>query len=130
MQECYKRYNEVFKDRSEDFAIDFLKFQKKIPALRAMFSGWNPRKKDEKEKYLNKFSVNNWEKMAFTEKSEHSFANCKGCYHRYAEIQALLPVKSNQFKGIVKENPFFTTGKELKIKPCKAGEVKTIARSL
>lgn len=33
-------------------------------------------------------------------------------------------------KGIAKENPFFTAGKELKIKPCKAGEVKTTARSL
>lgn len=33
-------------------------------------------------------------------------------------------------KGIAKENPFFTAGKELKIKPYKAGEVKTTARSL
>ena len=41
---------------------DFLKFQKKIPALRTMFSSWNPRKKDEKERYLDKFSVNNWGK--------------------------------------------------------------------
>lgn len=49
----------------------------------------------EKDKYLDKFSVNNWEKMAFMGKNEHSFANCKGCYHRYAEIQALLPVRSN-----------------------------------
>lgn len=67
----YERYNEVFKDRSEDFSIDFLRFQKKISAHYALCS----RKKDEKEKYLDKFSVNNWEKMAFTEKSEHSFAN-------------------------------------------------------
>jgi len=33
MQECYKQFNEIFKERSEEFAIDFLKFQKKIPAL-------------------------------------------------------------------------------------------------
>jgi len=33
MQECYKRFTGIFKERSEEFAIDFLKFQKKIPAL-------------------------------------------------------------------------------------------------
>ena len=91
MQECFKRYNEVFKERSEEFAIDFLKFQKKMPALRDLFSSWNPRKKAEKEKYLETFAIQNWEKMAPTLKSEHSFANCKGCYHHYPQIQALLP---------------------------------------
>ena len=38
-------------------------------------------------------------------------------------------MKSNQFLGIAKENPFFTAGKE-KIRPRKAGEVKDIARAL
>ena len=130
MQECYKRFNKVFEDRSEQFAIEFLKFQKKIPALREMFSSWNPRKKDEKEKYVEKFSIQNWEKMPPALKTEHSFANCKGCYHRYPEIQALLPVKSNQFVGLAKENPCFIASKEAKIKPCKAGEAKEIARAL
>lgn len=130
MQECFKRYNEVFKDRADAFAIEFLKFQKKIPALRNMFSSWNPRKKAEKEKYLETFSIQNWVKMAPSLKTEHSFENCKGCYHRYAETQALLPVKSNQFVGIAKEYPFFVADKEVKIKPCKAGETKDIARAL
>ena len=26
MQQCYKQFNEVFKDRSEEFAIKFLKY--------------------------------------------------------------------------------------------------------
>lgn len=129
MQECYRQFNEVFKDRAEDFAIEFLKFQKKIPALRAMFSNWNPRKKEEKENYLKTFSSKNWEKIAPAKKNEHSFANCKGCYHHYPEVQALLPVKSNQFLGMAKENPFFVASKE-QIKPCKATEVKDIARAL
>ena len=64
MPECYKRFNEIFKERSEEFAIDFLKFQKKIPALRDMFSRWNPRRKDEKEKYLETFRIKNWKEMA------------------------------------------------------------------
>lgn len=130
MQECYKQFNEVFKDRSEEFAIDFSKFQKKIPALRDMFSRWNPKRKDEKERYLETFSIKNWNEMAHVEKKEHSFSNCQGCYHCYAEIQALLSVKSNQFLGIAKENPFFIAGKESKIKPRKAGKVKDIARAL
>ena len=131
MQECYKQFEEAFEDRAEEFSIEFLKFQKKIPSLRAMFSNWNPRKKDEKKKYLETFSIQNWKKMAPAKKSEHSFANCKGCYHRYAEVQALLPVKSNQFVGMAKENPFFIAGKqEQKIKPLKATEVKDIARAL
>ena len=130
MQECYKRFKKYFEDRSEQFAVEFLKFQKKIPALREMFSSWNPRKKDKKEKYVEKFSIQNWEKMPPALKTEHSFANCKGCYHHYPEIQALLPVKSNQFVGLAKENPFFIARKEAKIKPCKAGEAKEIARAL
>lgn len=130
MQECYKQFNEVFKDRSEEIAIDFSKFQKKIPALRDMFSCWNPRRKDEKERHLETFSIKNWNEMVRVEKKEHSFSNCQGCYHCYAEIQALLSVKSNQFLGIAKENPFFIAGKESKIKPRKAGKVKDIARAL
>ena len=63
-------------------------------------------------------------------KTEHSFANCKGCYHRYPEVQALLPVKSNQFVGLRKENPFFIASKATKMKPCKAGEAKEIAWAL
>lgn len=129
MQECYKRFNETSKERSEEFAIDFLKFQKKIPALRDMFSRWNPRRKGEKEKYVETFSIKNWKEMAHAEKNKHSFSNCQGCYHRYAEIQALLPVKSNQFLGIAKENPFFIAGKEKKIRP-RNKEVKDIARAL
>ena len=88
MQECYKRFNEIFKDRSEEFTIDFPKFQKKIPALRYMFSHWNPRRKDKKEKYLETLSIKKWKEMARAEKKEHSFSNCQGCYQRYAEIQA------------------------------------------
>ena len=63
-------------------------------------------------------------------KTEHSFANCKGCYNRYPEIQALLPVTLNQFVGLAKENPFFMASKEAKIKPFEAGEAKEIARAL
>ena len=102
---------------------------KKHPALRDMFSRWNPRRQDEKEKYLETFSIKNG-KDSVWKKKEYSFSNCQGCYHRYAEIQALLPVKSNQFLGIAEENPFFIAGKESKARPGKAGEVKDIARTL
>jgi len=95
-----------------------------------MFCSWNLRKKDEKDKYVEKVSIQNWEKMPPTLKTEHSFVNCKGCYHCYPEIQALIPVKSNQFVGLAKENLFFSASKEAKIKPCKAGEAKEIARAL
>ena len=78
MQECYKRFNEVFKDRSEEFAIDFSKFQKKIPALRDMFSRWNPKRKDEKERYLETFSIKNWNEMARVEKKNICFQTAKG----------------------------------------------------
>ena len=95
-----------------------------------MFSRWNPRRKDEKEKYLETFSIKKWKEMVRAEKKERSFSNCQGCYQRYAEIQALLPVKSNQFLGIAKENPFFIAGKGSKIRPRMEGEVKDIARAL
>jgi len=78
MLECYKRFNEIFKERSEEFDIDFLKFQKKIPALRDMFSRCKPRRKDEKEKYLETFSIKNWKEMARAEKTSIRFQTAKG----------------------------------------------------
>lgn len=107
MQECYKQFEEAFEDRAEEFSIEFLKFQKKIPSLRAMFSNWNPRKKDEKKKYLETFSIQNWKKMAPAKKSEHSFANCKGCYHRYAEVRGLATSQVKSVRGDGKRKSIF-----------------------
>ena len=132
MQECYKQFEEAFKDRAEEFSIEFLKLQKKTSPLRAMFSNWNPGKKRRKGEIPRNIQHSKLEKNGASEKkSEHSFANCKGCYHRYADVQALLPAKSNQFVEMAKENPFFVAGKqEQKIKPLKATEVQDIARAL
>jgi len=126
MQECYKQFNDVFKERSEEFAIDFLKFQKKTPALRDMVSHWNPRQKDEKEKYLETFSIKNWKEMAHAEKNLHSFSNCQGCYHRYTEIQALLPVRSNQFGGYQGKIPSLLPIKRLRLNQAKQEKYKTL----
>lgn len=58
------------------------------------------------------------------------FQTAKGAIIAILKFQALLPVKSNQFVGMAKENPFFIAGKEMNIRPCKSGEVKDIARAL
>ena len=53
---------------------------------------------DKKWRQNRHFGPSYFAKGPFTKnlnKNPDSFANCKGCCHRYAEIQALLPVRSN-----------------------------------
>ena len=35
-----------------------------------MSSRWNPRRKDEKEKYVETFNIKNWKEMAHAEKKQ------------------------------------------------------------
>lgn len=107
-QEQFHRFNDVFKERADAFRVEFLHFQKKLPGIRKAFSNWNSRKKAEKQTFLEQFSVLNWRALSESRMQEHSFANCKGCYHRHSEILATFPVHSLFLKSKGKENPFAT----------------------
>ena len=89
------------------FSIDINKFRKKLPQLRDFFKSWNPRLKDEKDKFITHFSIDSWEQLSLARKKEHRFANCPGCKKRDLEVQALFPVRSKQFQSKAKENAFF-----------------------
>jgi len=102
--ETFKGFKNTFEDCPENFSIDFLQFDKKLPGLRNAVNKWNFRKADEKQKYLETFSQNNWVKLSLTRKKEHSFTECKGCALRYSHIQAFFPVKSAYLKGKAKQN--------------------------
>lgn len=134
MQEHFKLYNASF-DNQSSFTVDYLKFQKKVPALRTLFTNWNPRKRLEKQLYLKTFSLENWHALTKARKREHSLDNCKGCYHHFLEVQSLLPVRSNRFKGTLKKNPFTVISNE-NIRPKQNsakytnGEIKATAKAL
>ena len=103
----YRFFNEVFEDcNPEAFTIDFKTFCTRFLSLEAAVTKWNPRKKADKEKYLHQFSCEQWATLSQVRKKEHSFSNCKACYHSYADIQALFPVRSPLLKNKGKENPF------------------------
>ena len=136
LQEHYKRYVELFKEQEGSFSIDINKFRKKLPQLRDFFKSWNPRLKDEKDKFITHFSIDSWEQLSLARKKEHRFANCPGCKKRDLEVQALFPVRSKQFQSKAKENAFFKI-KNTQIKsapkiprPLSQVQIKTIAKGL
>ena len=103
VQVIHERFGQMF--TSKKFAVDVKMFQKKLPDLRKTFRIWNPRKKDERERYLEAFSVDNWKALSIDHKAEHSLMDCRGCFHRYSVYQSFFPVQSKQFQGCPKENP-------------------------
>jgi len=103
--EQFHKFKNAFS--SESFLIDFLKFHKKLAALREKVNKWNTRKLDEKRKFLDTFSLKNWDSLSDTRKKEHSLANCKSCAVRHASVQAYFPVKSLLLKSKAMSNPVF-----------------------
>lgn len=112
LQEQYRQFKSVFSIVEDNFNLDFHKFTKKLPSLRDAINKWNYRKVEEKKKYLTTFSRANWEKLPDARKKEHSFSNCKSCALRYADIQAVFPVKSAVLKGKALKNPVFSATNE------------------
>ena len=117
------------------FTISF-KFHKKLPGLREKINKWNPRKADEKSKYLETFSLKKWQLLVQARKQEHSLANCKGCAVRYVDTQAYFPVKSPVLKGKAKSNPVFAAETQVQnlnrtpqIKPLQR-DIKNIAKAI
>lgn len=136
LQEQYKQFKCVFNVVEENFDVDFRKFTKKLPSLRDAINKWNYRKAEEKKTYLDTFSCANWQKLPDTRKKEHTFSNCKSCALRYADIQALFPVKSAVLKGKALKNPVFTAEKEARsrcngrvLKPSQK-EIKNTAQAI
>ena len=106
--EQYNKFKSTFSsDDRDSFSIDFVKFHKKLTVLREKVNKWNVRKLDEKSKFFDTFSLENWESLSDARKKEHSLANCKGCAVRYANVQAYFPVKSLLLKSKAMNNPVF-----------------------
>ena len=53
-------------------------FNAKVPKILDAFRNWNPRKYDERERYLETFSPKNWETLPTSKKKEHNFFPMKG----------------------------------------------------
>lgn len=132
----YKYFCETFADNQDGFHIDYKTFNKRFLALTSVVRKWNPKKKAEKTKFFTEFSVERWLSLSQSRKNEHTFSNCKGCYHSYPATCALFPVKSLALKNKEKENPFRVAaelnakiGKGKNTKPGK-NQAITVAREL
>ena len=75
VQVIHERFGQMF--TSKKFAVDVKMFQKKLSDLRKTFRIWNPRKKDERERYLEAFSADNWKALSIDHKAGHSLMNCR-----------------------------------------------------
>ena len=105
VQCIFGKFEDNFNGNS-NFEIDFKTFRKKLPDLRKTFSTWNPRKFDERQKYLTTFSCEKRRQLGNERKAEHSLMDCQACSHRYVE-QSFFPVSSKQFLGCQQANPLF-----------------------
>ena len=106
---CRKQYDdflEIFDDRRSEFTVDYRQFMRKLPALKEKFLKWSGRRQKQKEEYLETFSVEKWTQMSNAKKFEHTFVNCKGCYHYHAEVCSYLISKSPSMQTAAKEIPF------------------------
>lgn len=134
----YERFQSFFTETQEGkLPVSLVNFSKNLPALKNAFNKWNTRKLEEKYKFLQTFSIENWEKLSSARKKEHTFFNCKGCALRFCDIQAYFPVKSPRLTGKAKRNPVFIAsseagklrGNQPAIKPTQA-DVKRIAKAI
>ena len=114
LREQFRQFKGVFSGAGNNFDIEYSKFVTKLPTLRDAIVKWNPRKFEEKKKYLKTFSRENWEKLLDTRKNEHSLVNCKSCCLRFADIQALFPVKSVLLKVKALNNPVIAAQDKLR----------------
>ena len=130
LQEQHEQFKTIFSSIGQSFHIDFTKYAKKLPSLKEAINKWNPRKSEEKKKYLATFSRANWEKLPEARKQEHSLANCKSCSLRFADIQALFPVKSAVLKGKALANPVFVAQNALEKSPNCSGVLKPTKQNI
>lgn len=133
-QEQFKIFQDIFQERSENFAIDFKKFNLNFAALQDAVKKWSPRKKKEKEHFFVEFSIDKWVQLSDVKKKEHSLYDCKGCHQNYAKAQSLFPVRSPRLKSKAKENPFYVCNElqitSQKVKLPNKTAIKDTARSL
>ena len=110
------------------FKIDVASFYERFPPLQSTIIKWNPRKKTERYTFLEKFSIENWQKLSEIKKRGHT-SNCKGCHLDFSHIQALFPVKSPRLKG--KENPCLVAKSlSTKIKRLCKGAIKGVTNDI
>ena len=102
-----EQYLQFFEDVKENFTIPYIMFTKKLPLLKDVIKKWSPRDYQNRKRYLNVFSLDNWKKLSDIKKQEHSFANRRGCAVRFSGTQALFPSTSARYKSKALENPIY-----------------------
>ena len=95
--ERFNRFTAVFGCCKENYAVDLKLFGKILPDLRTKFAKWNSRRIHERNQYTATFNTKSWKKLPETSQVQHTFQNCRARKDRFAEVQALFPVKSAQF---------------------------------
>lgn len=105
-QHHYTTFKDIFHSQENYLQGEVKEFNKHFKALQQTLNKWSPRKKHEKEQFLEQFSVENWLALSNATKKEHTLFDCKGCHQNFTKAQSLFPLKSLRLKAKAKENPF------------------------
>ncbi|KAL9977669.1 hypothetical protein ACROYT_G015099 [Oculina patagonica] len=100
-QRC-RQYSGIFKgEHKKRFEVDQYSFNKRSKSIVLHFKKW---KTAEREKYIEHFSPNNWEKLTEHEKRQHCRSQCKACDVHHFSIQSLFPLWGNKSKSVTNQS--------------------------
>ena len=103
IQERFERYNLIFQGNENLCFPNAQCLNKILGDLRKKFSSWDRRKIDERNEYIDTFSIANWTKLPPNSQLEHNVQECKACLEKNSRQQTLFPIKSRRFFGCGKK---------------------------
>ena len=95
----WKRYLSFFGEEEQTVThfVDRKTFMKRSKDILNVFSNWKD--KDDRVKYEEHFSVDNWKSLPKIEKMQHRVSNCRGCAVHHFPVQSTFPLKTARVKG-------------------------------
>ena len=120
-----QNYLAVFQGHQERYEVDKHSYSKRSKSLVQHFGKW----KLNKDKYIEHFSPNNWEKLTEYEKKQHTRTNCKACDVHHFPFQSLFPMWSCKENSIIQQG----IDKNIKsriLKPSCRGNVKVTKKAM
>ena len=119
----YDYYISYFEDDyKENFAVTKKAFYKKSAVLTNIFNQWI--KTEDKQKYIQHFSKEAWNKLSLIQKLAHTATNCKACHVYHQSFQNTFPLKCHR---LTKPTLVDVATKALpKLKPTKSAAKDTL----
>lgn len=92
--------------------------QKRIPELLATFNKWHPQ--NQKERFLETFSLTAWKRLPADKKQAHSLQNCTPCQQEHLSLSRAFPDKQSRTK-LQSHEPLITFNRKDLSSPTQCG---------